>query len=243
MSFTVIIPARYASSRLEAKLLQDIHGKPLLQHTYNNCINSGASKVIIATDDKRIEAAAQGFGAQVCMTSSSHISGTARLGEAIEKCSINNNEIIVNVQGDEPMLPAVVIQQVADNLANNQMPIATLCEPIADKAQYLDANCVKVVFDKFGKALYFSRAPIPFFREGDFDPAQCFKHIGIYGYRTDFIQQYLTMQPSKYEQIEKLEQLTMLNEGFAVYVAKACAPTGFGVDTAQDLAKVRRELL
>lgn len=242
IDFSVIIPARYNSSRLEAKLLRNINAKPLLQYTYENCINSTASSVIIATDDERIETVARGFGAQVCLTNSAHSSGTARLGEVIEKLSIDNDKIIVNVQADEPMLPAVVIQQVANNLANNAMPMATLCEPIADKTQYLDPNCVKVVFDKFGKALYFSRAPIPFFREGDFNPALCFKHIGIYAYRAGFIKKYVNMQDSKYQQIEKLEQLTALNEGFAVHIENACAPTGFGVDTAQDLEKVRQAL-
>jgi len=242
MAFTVIIPARYASTRLNAKLLQDIHGKPLIQYTYENAVKSGASSVIIATDDARIVAVANDFGAITCMTGEHHTSGTSRLAEVLEKLSIADDEIIVNVQGDEPMLGASVIEQVANNLTNSDMQMATLCENVIDKEQYLDPNCVKVVFDKFGKALYFSRSPIPAFREDDFDASLCFKHIGIYAYRSGFIKQYLTMDSSAYEQVEKLEQLTVLNEGFDIHVAPACEATGFGVDTIEDLAKVREAL-
>ncbi len=243
MDFSVIIPARYASTRLNAKLLQDIHGKPLIQHTYENAVKSGASRVIIATDDTRIETIVNDFGATTCMTADHHTSGTSRIAEVLDKLSINDDEIVVNVQGDEPMLGANVIEQVANNLDNSKMQMATLCENVIDKNQYLDPNCVKVVFDKFGKALYFSRSPIPAFREeADFDTSLCFKHIGIYAYRSGFVKQYLTMSSSAYEQVEKLEQLTILNEGFGIHVAPACAPTGFGVDTIEDLAKVREAL-
>lgn len=240
MDFFVIIPAHYASTRLSAKLLQNIHGKPLIQHTYENAKKSDASNVIIAIDDKRIERVANDFGATTCMTSKAHTSGTARIAEVLETLSIDNEQIIVNVQGDEPMLDGKVIKQVAKNATNTNIQMATLCENVADKAQYLNPNCVKVVFDKFSKALYFSRSPIPAFRdEADFDVALCFKHLGIYAYRSGFIKQYLTMKNSSYEQIEKLEQLTILSEGLNIHVALACAPTGFSVDTIQDLEKVR----
>ncbi len=243
MDFCVIIPARYASNRLPAKLLKDIHGKPLLQYTYENAVNSGANTVIIATDDKRIEKVAKNFGAITCMTGDYHSSGTERLAQVAEKLALKENQIIVNLQGDEPMLPADVIQQVANNLTLSNMQMATLCEPVLDRRQYLDPNCTKVVFDKFGKALYFSRAPIPAFRdEADFDAALCFKHIGIYAYRVSFIKQYLTMDSPGYEQVEKLEQLRVLNAGFAIHVTPACTPTGIGVDTAEDLEKVRKIL-
>ncbi len=243
MDFSVIIPARYASSRLPAKLLKDIHGKPLIQLTYENALKSNASKVIIATDDNQILKLAEGFGATVCMTDNRHTSGTSRIAQVLEILNINDNEIIVNVQGDEPMLDPKVINQVANNLNKSQMHMATLCEQAIDKQQYLDPNCVKVVFDKLGKALYFSRAPIPYFREeADFDLSLCFKHIGIYAYRSAFIKQYLQMDSSRFEQVEKLEQLTVLNEGFDIHVAKACADTGFGVDTQDDLNKVREAL-
>lgn len=162
MNFSVIIPARYASSRLPAKLLRDVHGKPLIQLTYENAVNSGANRVIIATDDKRIEVVANDFGAITCMTDGHFTSGTLRIAQVLEKLDINDDEIIVNVQGDEPMLDPSVIDQVVNNLATNPMQIATLCEQIKDKVQYFDPNCVKVVFNKIGKALYFSRAAIPF---------------------------------------------------------------------------------
>lgn len=243
MNFDVIIPARYASNRLKAKLLQDIHGKPLIQHTYENAKKSGASNVIIATDDPRIEQVANDFGATTCMTSKAHTSGTQRIAEVLEMLNIDDEQIIVNVQGDEPMLGARVIKQVANNLVVSTMQMATLCENIVNKEQYLDPNCVKVVFDKFGKALYFSRSPIPAFRdEADFDPTLCFKHVGVYAYRAAFIKQYLTMNNSDYERVEKLEQLSVLSEGFDIHIVPACAPTGFGVDTKQDLEKVREAL-
>lgn len=243
MDFSVIIPARYASSRLPAKLLKDIHGKPLIQLTYEKALSSGASKVIIATDDPRIEKIAQAFGAETCMTGDHHASGISRIAEVLTKLHINDNEIIVNVQGDEPMLDPKVIRQVALNLEKSSLQMSTLCEQVADKNQYLDPNCVKVVFNKFGKALYFSRAPIPAFREAqDFDITLCFKHIGIYAYKAGFVKQYLQIGSSRYEQVEKLEQLTVLSEGFDIHVEQACAPTGFGVDTQDDLDNVRKAL-
>ncbi len=243
MDFSVIIPARYASSRLPAKLLKDIHGKPLIQLTYENAINSGANRVIIATDDKRIEVVANDFGALTCMTDEYHTSGTSRVAQVLEVLDIDDDEIIVNVQGDEPMLDPSVIDQVANNLATSPMHMATLCEQITNKTQYLDPNCVKVVFSKVGKALYFSRSAIPFFREAkDFDLKLCFKHVGIYACRARFIKQYPIMDSSSYEQVEKLEQLTVLNEGFDIHVALACASIGHGVDMQRDLDKVRKEL-
>jgi 3-deoxy-manno-octulosonate cytidylyltransferase (CMP-KDO synthetase) len=239
MDFSIIIPARYSSSRLPAKLLKDIHGKPLIQLTYENAIKSNASRVIIATDDKRIRKVCEGFGATVCMTNNQHTSGTSRIAQVLNELNIADDEIIVNVQGDEPMLNPKVINQVANNLHTSNMQMATLCEPVADKEQYLDPNCVKVVFDKFGKALYFSRSPIPYFRDmQDFDISLCYKHIGIYAYNSGFIKQYLQMPSSNIEQVEKLEQLTILNEGFNIHVENACSSTGFGVDTQNDLDKV-----
>lgn len=239
MDFSVIIPARYASSRLPGKLLKPIHDRPLIEHTYRNAIASGAKRVIIATDDDKIAKAAESFGAEVCMTDTTHESGTSRIAQVVEDLSIDAEHIVVNVQGDEPMLDPKVIAQVANNLATTQMPMATLCEKVVDQAQYLDPNCVKVVFDAQGRALYFSRAPIPFFRESeDLDLSLCFKHIGIYAYRAGFLAQYLTLPSSRYEQVEKLEQLSVLHAGFDIHVAIACAETGYGVDTQADLDKV-----
>jgi 3-deoxy-manno-octulosonate cytidylyltransferase (CMP-KDO synthetase) len=243
MDFIIVIPARYGSSRLHAKLLSQIHSKPLIQHTYGNALKSKASRVIIATDDERIFSVAKKFGAEVCMTKESHTSGTSRIAEALEKLGIDNDHIVVNLQGDEPMIGPEVINQVSKNLINSGMEVSTLCENINSQNQYLDPNCVKVVFNKFGKALYFSRSPIPNFRsDSDFDINLCYKHIGIYAYKAKFIKEFLTMQSSPLEQSEKLEQLTMLDEGFEIHVSAACAPTGFGVDTQEDLDNVIKSL-
>lgn len=242
MDFCVIIPARYNATRLPAKLLADINGKPLIQHTFENAISSGAKRVVIATDDERILSVAEDFGASVCMTAKHHPSGTARIAEALTLLNIDEQQTIVNLQADEPMLSGRIIAQVAHNLADTKMPMATLCAPIKDKNQYLDPNCVKVVFDKFGKALYFSRAPIPFFRTADFNQNICFKHIGIYAYKADFVQKYLTLTQSDYEKSEQLEQLSVLAAGFDIHITLACEAVGYGVDTKQDLNLVRRVL-
>ena len=153
MDFSVIIPARYASSRFPAKLLEDINGRSLIEHTYLNALKSSARRVIIATDDERISNVAKNFGAEVCMTSSSHTSGTSRLFEVASDLDFDDDEIVVNVQGDEPMLNAEVINQVAFNLVDSCMDVATLCEKIESKELYFDPNCVKVVYNSRGKAL------------------------------------------------------------------------------------------
>lgn len=243
MDFTIIIPVRYASSRLPGKLLKNIHGKSLIEHTYSNAICSGAKRVIIATDDDRISNVAKTFGAEVCLTSASHISGTSRITEVVETLSIADAEIIVNVQGDEPMLSPSVIDQVAKNLNESKMNIATLCEQIESEDLYFDPNCVKVVYNTRGKALYFSRSPIPAFRNAqELDLKLCYRHIGIYAYRAGFLSQYAQLSSSRLEEAEKLEQLTILNEGFDIHVAPACGPTGLGVDTKYDLDRVIKEL-
>ncbi|HIF89877.1 MAG TPA: 3-deoxy-manno-octulosonate cytidylyltransferase [Candidatus Thioglobus sp.] len=243
MDFSVIIPARYASARLPGKPLKNIHGKTLIEHTYSNAILSAAKRVIIATDDERISDVAKAFGAEVCLTSNSHISGTSRIAEAVEILGFANDEIIVNVQGDEPMLSPAVIDQVAINLDKSKMDMATLCEQIETEDLYFDPNCVKVVYNMRGKAMYFSRSPIPAFRNAqELDLGLCFRHIGIYAYRAGFLSQYAQLSSSRLEGAEKLEQLTILNEGFDIHVAPTCGPTGFGVDTQHDLDKVIKEL-
>ncbi|MCS5591805.1 MAG: 3-deoxy-manno-octulosonate cytidylyltransferase [Gammaproteobacteria bacterium] len=243
MDFSVIIPARYASSRLPGKLLKDIHGKTLIEHTYSNAIRSGANRVIIATDDERISDAAKVFGGEVCLTSPSHISGTSRITEVVQTLGIAADKIVVNVQGDEPMLSPNTIDQVAKNLDESGMHMATLCEQIETEDLYFDPNCVKVVYNVRGKALYFSRSPIPAFRNAqELDLGLCFRHIGIYAYRAGFLSQYAQLSTSLLEEAEKLEQLTILKEGFDIHVAPACGPTGFGVDTQHDLDRVIKEL-
>jgi 3-deoxy-manno-octulosonate cytidylyltransferase (CMP-KDO synthetase) len=243
MDFSVIIPARYASSRLPVKLLEKINGKTLIEHTYSNAIKSSAKRVIIATDDKRISKVAQDFGAEVCMTDPKHTSGTSRLSEAVTSLNFNEDEVVVNVQGDEPMMSPNAINQVASNLVNSGMSVATLCEKIESEESYFDLNCVKVVYNSRGKALYFSRSPIPAFRSrSEINLNFCFRHVGLYAYRVSFLKQYLQMDKSELEQAEKLEQLTILNQGIDINVDISCAPTGYGVDTEFDLKKVKEEL-
>ena len=214
MGFSVIIPARYASSRLPAKMLKEINGKSLIEHTYSNAIKSNASRVIIATDDERIKTVAEGFGAEVCMTNDSHTSGTSRIAEAVSFLNFQNDDVIVNLQGDEPMMSPSAINQVASNLVSSGMSVATLCETIDTEDAYFDENCVKVVYNSRGRAMYFSRSPVPAFRDGqNINLDLCFRHIGLYAYRVNFLKNYSNMPISRLETAEKLEQLTFLMEG------------------------------
>lgn len=249
-SFVVVIPARYASTRLPGKPLLDIAGKAMIQRVYEQARQSEARQVIIATDDVRIRDAAQAFGASVCMTRVDHVSGTDRLQEVAEQQGWSDDTIVVNVQGDEPLIPPAVINQVARNLAaHREAGIATLCEKITDLETFMDPNAVKVVFDQQGLALYFSRAPMPWprdaFRERrDTLPAAhpAFRHIGIYAYRAGFLHRFIHWPPAVLEQTESLEQLRALANGVRIHVEPACAKVPGGVDTEADLAAVRRLL-
>lgn len=244
MSFTVVIPARYQSTRLPGKPLADIGGKPMIQWVYEQAMQAGADRVIIATDDSRVEQAVQAFGGVVCMTSPDHQSGTERLAEVVEKMAIAPDHIVVNVQGDEPLIPPAIIRQVADNLAACSAPMATLAVEIEDEAEVFNPNAVKVITDKNGYALYFSRATIPWDRD-NFAKAEksivqpLLRHIGIYAYRAGFINTYLHWQPSQLEKIESLEQLRVLWHGEKIHVAVALQAPPAGVDTPEDLALVR----
>lgn len=249
MSFTVIIPARYASSRLPRKPLADIAGKPMIQHVWKKAQQAGANRVIIATDHEEIEQVAKTFGAEVCMTSTEHNSGTERLAEVIEKMAIADDEIIVNVQGDEPLIPPAIIQQVAQNLAENQVNMATLAVKLETKEELFNPNCVKVVTDQKGMALYFSRAAIPFSRDHFADCNDAFvasqsylRHIGIYAYRAKFVNQYIRWQPTVLEKLESLEQLRALWYGEKIHVELAKEAPQVGVDTLEDLERVRQIL-
>ena len=178
------------------------------------------------------------------MTSITHTSGTSRLSEAAASLAFDDDEVVVNVQGDEPMLSSEVIDQVAHNLVHSEMHVATLCEKIESESLYFDPNCVKVVYSSSGKALYFSRSPIPAFRKDEeIDLSICFRHIGIYAYRASFLKKYSQMDNSILEEVEKLEQLTFLNEGIDIHVELACGSTGYGIDTKDDLIKVKKELI
>lgn len=241
MSFSVVIPARYASTRLPGKPLLDICGKPMLQHTYERALASKADRVIIATDDVRIQELAEGFGASVCMTSSSHVSGTDRIQEVSEQLQMLETDLVVNVQADEPLIPPSVINQVAENLkGNSSFGIATLCEVITDKEEILDSNSVKVVFDSLGRALYFSRATIPW--QGSASAKNCYRHIGIYAYRAAVLNQFVKWPECELEVTEKLEQLRALHNGVAIHVAVSSENIPPGVDTKKDLELVRSHL-
>ncbi len=246
MTYTVIVPARYASTRLPGKPLLDLGGKPMIQHVWERAVEAGADRVVIATDDERIVEVAQGFSAEVMLTRADHPSGTDRLAEVAERLALDDEHIIVNVQGDEPLIPSEVIDQVAANLAaTTAASMATLCESIEDTQTLLDPNAVKVVFDRQGLALYFSRATIPWPRDHDWsDPqmphGQWYRHLGIYAYRAGFLKRYQDWVPAELEQQECLEQLRALFQGERIHVAQACAPVPGGVDTAEDLAALRK---
>ena len=233
--FRIVIPARYASVRLPGKPLRDINGKPMIEWVYLAASQAEASEVVVATDDQRIADVVTGFGGRACLTDSGHRSGTDRILEVTQKLNWSRDTIVVNLQGDEPLMPAVNITQVAQNLASQDCAMATLHKHIdADAAR--DPNQVKLVQDKNGKALYFSRSVIPFDRGGDGD--QYLGHIGIYAYRVGFIQTFSELPACDLERAESLEQLRALCNGYAIHSALALANPGPGIDTEQDLARV-----
>jgi len=238
MSFTVVIPARYASTRLPGKALVDIAGKPMVAHVVDRANESRANRVIVATDDQRIADALQGAACEVCMTRADHESGSDRLAEVVTKLALADDEIIVNVQGDEPMIPGRLINQVAQGLADSQgAAMSTAARKITDQNSIDDPNVVKVVFTKMGRAMYFSRAQIPFAR--DLRKADAWHHIGIYAYRAEFLKRYHLLPESLIEQTESLEQLRVLDNGDSIMVEQIDYETGVGVDTPQDLEKIR----
>ena len=242
--FKIIIPARYASSRFPGKPLIKIAGKPMLQHAWECAKKSSASEIIIATDDERIYKTAKSFGAEVCMTDAQHATGTDRLGEVCRYYAWPDETLIVNLQGDEPLTPFVILQQVALNLAQfTRAGMATLSTAILSASDVLNPNVVKVVTDQTGYALYFSRAPIPWNRDSSTDlnneQVQHYqRHLGIYAYRAGFLRAFSTMKPCVLEKIEKLEQLRALYNGVAIHVDVARELPGPGIDTPDDLLKV-----
>jgi len=241
----VIIPARYASTRLPGKPLADIAGKPLIQRVHDCAMKSGATRVAIATDDERIRQAAEGFGARVVMTSAAHRSGTDRLAEVIEKLAIGVEEIVVNLQGDEPLMPPELMREVAGKLASHkEAQVATACHAIHDRETLINPNVVKVVCDASGYALYFSRAAIPWPRDtmaGKSSGAiRAHRHIGLYAYRAGFVRRYASWPPCPPEEAEQLEQLRVLWHGERIVVHEASQMPEAGVDTPEDLERVRK---
>ena len=247
MDFCVVIPARYGSSRLPGKPLLDIGGKPMVQRVYERACESAASRVVIATDDERIVEAASGFGAEVLMTSADHVSGTDRIEEVARQLALAADDIVVNVQGDEPLIPAVVIDQVAANLAANPTAgIATLCEPVLSAEDLFNPNIVKLVTDTQGMALYFSRAPIPWNRDefargrpANTAPVDARRHLGIYAYRVSLLHDFVQWPVAELEQQESLEQLRAMANGTRIHVAESLETVPPGVDTEADLELVR----
>jgi 3-deoxy-manno-octulosonate cytidylyltransferase (CMP-KDO synthetase) len=240
--FIVVIPARYASTRLPGKPLKDIAGKPMIQWVYEQAAHSGATEVIVATDDERIAAACRGFGARVELTATEHASGTDRIAELARRFDWSDEQIVVNVQGDEPLISPLCIAQTARLLAwHPQAAIATLVAPLDSEAEFRDPNFAKVVTDKDGWALYFSRAPIPWPREGAL-PKGVLRHIGLYAYRAGGLKTISAAPPCALEDTEKLEQLRALWLGLKIIVANAVEPPTPHVDTEEDLVKIRRFL-
>lgn len=250
MKFTVVIPARYASTRLPGKPLADIGGKPMVVRVAERASKSGASDVVVATDDRRILEAVTAHGFRALMTRTDHASGTDRLAEVAKKLRLPARHIVVNVQGDEPLIAPALIRRVAENLAaHREAAISTAACRIRDAADIANPNVVKVVTDRNGLALYFSRAPIPYARDawaagkpGRVLPAglPALRHLGIYAYRCSFLHAYNRLAPAAIEQFEALEQLRALAHGYRISVAVSGAAPHPGVDTPRDLARVRR---
>lgn len=237
--FKVVIPVRYDSVRLPGKALADIHGRPMIEYVHEIAKSSGASEVVIATDSTKIGMVAEGFGATVCMTLEEHQSGTDRISEVVNKMGWDDDDVVVNLQGDEPLMPASILQQVAVNLhAHPQASCATLYTPLTSDDDPQDPNIVKLIFDHSGAAIYFSRAALPYQRDEAAEAIPYYRHIGLYAYRVSLLRQYNSLQPSYLEQQEKLEQLRLLANGLVIHVAEADELPGPGVDTAEDLERV-----
>lgn len=247
-AFLVVIPARYASSRLPGKPLMDIAGKPMVVRVAERALASGAKAVWVATDHEDVAEAVRRHGHQVMMTRANHATGTDRIAEVARQLGLAGHEIVVNVQGDEPLIEPELIREVAQMLAGDDAAgIATACHPITDAESLFDPNVVKVVLDKAGYACYFSRAPIPYARDAFAAGQQslpaglpCYRHVGIYAYRARFLHLYSRLEPAAIERFEALEQLRALWHGHRIAVAVTAHAPAAGVDTPADLEQVRK---
>ena len=246
--FHVVIPARFSASRLPGKPLLAIGGRPLIQWVWQCARASGASSVVVATDDERIFDVAKNFGADCLMTSSTHASGTDRIAEVVRARGFAADDIIVNLQGDEPMMPPAVVKEVAAALATRlQVDIATAVAPIQSLREFLDASCVKALRAADGTALYFSRAPVPWPRDQVTagTPTQfigAWRHIGIYAYRVQSLLQFAAWPPTYLEETERLEQLRALEYGMRIHLVSLSEAPPAGIDTPEDLERVRAQL-
>jgi len=246
MSFRIVIPARFASTRLPGKPLVDICGKPMIAHVIEQAKKSNADEVIVATDSNEIADAISAINVRVCLTRADHQSGTERLSEVIEQLGFDDDQILINLQGDEPMMPPVCLNQVAEALEQESaLKMATLCTPLSDIDELFDPHAVKVVRDINDYALYFTRAAVPWSRDCFGESSRTLpqqqqyqRHIGLYGYRAGFIKQYLQWPSSDIEKTESLEQLRVLYYGEKIKVITAQIPPGPGVDTSDDLKRV-----
>lgn len=246
VDFNVVIPARYASTRLPGKPLLDIAGKPMVIWVAEQAKKSGAKNVVVATDDQRIYSAVVQFGYDVVMTQPDHQSGTDRIAEVASLLAWQEDELVINVQGDEPLIEPEIIHQVAEKLAMDEVAVmSTACYPIGNWEDFINPNIVKVVFDEDGHAMYFSRAPIPYPRDiyskenlNETFEVNAYRHVGIYGYRTNFLKKYTQLKPSNLEITEKLEQLRVLQEGFKIAVTLSQIEPAVGVDTQEDYDRV-----
>ncbi len=238
MSFSVVIPARYASTRLPGKALLEIDGRPMIAHVVDRANESSAHRVIVATDDVRIAEAVNNLACEVCMTQADHESGSDRIAEVVGALGMDDAEIIVNVQGDEPMIGGQLIDEVGLVLQSQKdVFMSTAAVRITQESEIENPNVVKVVINKSDRALYFSRSGIPFARDQRVAPA--FRHLGIYGYHAGFLRQWPSLPESSIEQTEKLEQLRVLDAGYQIQVVVVEEDAGIGVDTQEDLDKVR----
>jgi 3-deoxy-manno-octulosonate cytidylyltransferase (CMP-KDO synthetase) len=241
--FVVVIPSRYASVRLPGKPLRDIHGKSMLHHVWERARESNAEEVVIATDDDRIAEAAEAFGATVCMTAEHHRSGTERIAEVADLMDWRDEQVVVNLQGDEPTMPAQLINQCAALLDDVAADIATLASPFLSDDDFQNPNCVKVIRDTKGHAIYFSRAMIPYARDGEgTGMSAALHHHGIYAYRCGVLRRFVEAAPSDLETSEQLEQLRALSLGMTIAVGIPEVRPGAGVDTEEDLERAALEL-
>ena len=245
MTFKVVIPARYQSSRLEGKPLLDIGGIPMIIHVVKQSLKSNANDVVVATDDQKIFDTVEKFGYKAIMTNINHKSGTDRTVEVVNLMGWSDELIVVNVQGDEPLINPSLINQVAEYLDHHKdVFVSTACHSISDYNDFINPNNVKVVLDKNSQALYFSRAPIPFprdeFAQKMIGKEGFYKHIGIYAYRAKFLKNYKDIAQTELEDIEKLEQLRILYAGYKIGVIVSVDSPMIGVDTPEDLEKVRK---
>ncbi|MGB5257858.1 MAG: 3-deoxy-manno-octulosonate cytidylyltransferase [Woeseiaceae bacterium] len=243
--FVVVIPARYASTRLPGKALRQIHGKPMLQHVFERGTESGASEVVVATDDERIADVAAGFGATVCMTGNQHRSGTERIAEVADLLDWDDAQVVVNLQGDEPAMPAALLDQCAELLADATADIATLASPLLSQEDFTNPNVVKVIRDSNNHAIYFSRAAIPYVRDREASSMaveSALHHHGIYAYRCGILRRLVSCEPSPLEICEQLEQLRALSLGMKIAVGIPSTRPGTGVDTEDDLQRAEREM-